>query len=188
MVWVRVVDALPTGRLEAALDITFEYLRATQHEAGRLVPQHIHDLPAPLRAALDTLEHSHRSPGGVLLAINGEQDAEQLVGTVAMRPHPSTRPTDAVVQRLYVRPEHRRAGIARLLMAHVQAIAVRHGFDRLVLNVMTGRTGALALYESLGYLPMPEPEGWTWGGRWLCRETQQVSTLDGELTPHDGNV
>ena len=164
---VQVVDALATGRLEAALDITFEYLAVTEGEAGRPVPQHIQDLPAALRAVLDTLGSSHGSPGAVLLALHGEQ----VLGTVAMR-QTSTRPTDAVVQRLYVRPSHRRRGVARLLMAHVDTIAERSGFDRLVLNVMTTRAGALCLYESLGYVPMPEPEGWTWGGLWLCRETQ----------------
>jgi hypothetical protein len=54
-------------------------------------------------------------------------------------------------------------------MAHVHAIALREGFDRTVLSVMTSRTPARALYRSLGYLPMAAPDGWPYGGVWLQR-------------------
>jgi ribosomal protein S18 acetylase RimI-like enzyme len=77
--------------------------------------------------------------------------------------------TDAVVQRLYVREAQRRQGIARRLMTAVHAIAAREGFQRLILNVMANRTGALACYETLGYKRLTETLDWPYGGAWLGR-------------------
>jgi GNAT superfamily N-acetyltransferase len=169
---VHVVDALETGRLGTAHDLTFEYLAMTEGEAGRPVPQDIQALPAPLRTVLHTLASSHEPPGALLLALAGDDDRDTAMGTVAMRRSALTRPTDAVVQRLYVRPQYRRGGIATALMAATHGIARARGFHRLTLNVMATRTGAVTLYESLGYEPMDEPEGWPWGGVWLYRDTQ----------------
>jgi ribosomal protein S18 acetylase RimI-like enzyme len=160
-----IVDALLADRIATAQAITFEYLALTQGEAGLPVPQDIAALPGPLRAVLDTLAERHAPPGALLLA----QEEEAVCGTVALCRSRLTVETDAVVQRLYVRADHRHRGIARELMAHVHAVALREGFDRTVLSVMTSRTPALALYRSLGYLPMSTPAGWPYGGVWLQR-------------------
>lgn len=162
---VHIVDALATGRVDAAREVTFEYLALTQGEAGLPVPQDISGLPAPLRGVLDMLEQRHAAPGALLLALN----EDTVCGTVALAHSSLTRATDAVVQRLYVRAAYRRHGIARELMAAVHAIALREDFDRTVLNVMSSRAGARALYESLGYRPMTEPVDWPYGGLWLQR-------------------
>jgi Acetyltransferases len=162
---IDIVDALATGQLDQARDIAFEYLALTQGEAGLPVPQDIAALPEPLRVALDSLEQRHVPPGALLLALSGDA----VCGTVALQRSWLTRTTDAVVQRLYVREPYRRCGIARELMATVHAIAAREGFQRLVLNVMESRTGALAFYRTLGYTPLSEPVDWPYGGHWLVR-------------------
>jgi len=162
---VHIVDALATGRVDAAREVTFEYLALTQGEAGLPLPQDISGLPAPLRGVLDMLEQRHAAPGALLLALN----EDTVCGTVALARSSLTHTTDAVVQRLYVRAAYRHHGIARELMAAVHAIALREGFDRTVLNVMSSRAGARALYESLGYRPMTEPVDWPYGGLWLQR-------------------
>ena len=95
-------------------------------------------------------------------------DGDEVCGTVAMRRSTLTRPTDALVQRLYVRPVHRRRGIAAQLMTAVQAQAAAAAFGRVVLNVMTAREGARAFYERLGYAPLTDPVDWPYGGIWLC--------------------
>jgi len=166
MTSVGVVDALATGRLAPARDITFEYVALTQGEAGFAVPQDIAALPEPLRAVLDSLAERHRPPGTLLLA-----PLDDIVGgTVAMQRSWLTTGTDAVVQRLYVREVFRRRGIARTLMATVHGIAAREGFRRLLLNVMSSRTAALACYDVLGYVPLTESLDWPYGGVWLCRD------------------
>jgi hypothetical protein len=63
-VHVQIVDALATGRLQEARDITVEYVSLTQGEAGLPVPQGIAELSAALRAVVDTLEDRYRPPGG----------------------------------------------------------------------------------------------------------------------------
>jgi ribosomal protein S18 acetylase RimI-like enzyme len=160
-----IVDALLTGRIAAARAITFEYLALTQGAAGLPVPQDIAALPGPLRAVLDTLAQRHAPPGALLLA----QDEESVCGTVALSRSRLTAETDAVVQRLYVRADYRHRGIARELMAQVHAVALREGFERTVLSVLTSRKPALALYRSLGYQPMATPDDWAYGGVWLQR-------------------
>jgi ribosomal protein S18 acetylase RimI-like enzyme len=163
---VEVVDGLASRWLASARTIAFEYLALTQGEAGLPVPQDISALPVPLQAVLDSLSERHAPPGALLLALSGDT----VCATVALQHSWLTVDTDAVVQRLYVREAFRRRGIARELMAAVHAIAVREGFHRLVLNVMTSRTAALAFYESLGYAPLTEPIDWPYGGIWLGRD------------------
>jgi GNAT superfamily N-acetyltransferase len=165
VVHVDIMDALATGRLAQARTIAFEYLASTQGEAGLPVPQAIRDLPEPLRAVLESLNERHQPPGALLLAMRDET----VCGTVALQRSWLSTPTDAVVQRLYVREAYRRQGIAGQLMMAVHEIAAREGFQRLILNVMTSRTGALACYETLGYTRLTETLDWPYGGVWLGR-------------------
>lgn len=175
---VRIVDALATGRVAAARDIAFEYVALTQDEAGSPVPQGIAELSEPLRRTLEDLAEQYRPPGLVLLALDGER----VCGTVALRPSWLTTAADAIVQRLYVPVADRRRGIARSLMEAVHVHAVAAGFERLLLNVMASRTGAIAFYRRLGYQDLPDRLDWPYGGRWLVRDvarpTHEVSTTD----------
>ena len=50
-----------------------------------------------------------------------------------------------------VTAEHRRAGIARKLMALITDWAVAHGASAMILEVKTDNGEAISLYESLGY-------------------------------------
>lgn len=56
-----------------------------------------------------------------------------------------------LVARLAVRPEHRRRGLATELMTAIGGWGTRHGATRCVLQVSVGNTGALALYDQLGF-------------------------------------
>jgi ribosomal protein S18 acetylase RimI-like enzyme len=166
MTAVRIVDALTTGRLAEARASAFEYMALTQLEAGLPVPTDASALPPALQDVLESLAAQHKQPGVLLLALH----EGAVCGTVAMRPSRLTSATDAVVQRLYVREPCRRRGIARALMAEVHTIAAREGFHRLVLNVMSTREGALALYRQLGYEELTDDVDWPYGGIWLGRE------------------
>jgi ribosomal protein S18 acetylase RimI-like enzyme len=56
------------------------------------------------------------------------------------------------IKRLYVRPEARRAGHARVLMAEAIAAARRAGYSMLQLETLPAMMSAQALYASLGFV------------------------------------
>jgi GNAT superfamily N-acetyltransferase len=60
----------------------------------------------------------------------------------------------AEVKRVYVEPRYRRRGIARTLMAALEAGASRAGLRSVVLNTGRQQPEAVALYAELGYLPV----------------------------------
>ena len=57
------------------------------------------------------------------------------------------------IKRMYVAATARRRGLARLVLAELEATAAAAGIDRLVLNTGTAQPEAIALYESSGYRP-----------------------------------
>jgi GNAT superfamily N-acetyltransferase len=60
------------------------------------------------------------------------------------------------LEDLYVRPEFRRRGVAKALMARLQTIASEHECGRVQWLVLRHNTAAVKLYESLGAHAMPE--------------------------------
>ena len=59
------------------------------------------------------------------------------------------------VKKVVVSPERRGEGISRLLMVELESIARAFGAARLVLQTGDRQPAAVALYEKLGYEPMP---------------------------------
>ncbi|HEY1179144.1 MAG TPA: GNAT family N-acetyltransferase [Phytomonospora sp.] len=57
----------------------------------------------------------------------------------------------AEVKRMYVAPVARGRGLARQLLAHLEADAAGLGFEALVLETGTRQPEAMSLYESSGY-------------------------------------
>jgi GNAT superfamily N-acetyltransferase len=57
----------------------------------------------------------------------------------------------AEVKRMYVAPEGRRQGLARLMLAHLEATARTAGADVMILETGTAQPEAMALYEAAGY-------------------------------------
>ncbi len=60
----------------------------------------------------------------------------------------------AEVKRMYVRAGSRRTGVARAVLAHLEATAAQAGTDVLVLETGIRQPEAIQLYESSGYLPV----------------------------------
>jgi GNAT superfamily N-acetyltransferase len=54
------------------------------------------------------------------------------------------------LEDLYVRPEHRRAGVGRVLLSHLAGIALQRGCPRLEWAALDWNTPALDFYEQLG--------------------------------------
>ncbi len=61
-------------------------------------------------------------------------------------------PRIAEIQSLYVRPVGRRKGVARALISQASAAARAHGYDHVMLGVLTSNHQALAVYERLGFV------------------------------------
>jgi putative acetyltransferase len=85
-----------------------------------------------------------RPSGRLLLAAQGES----AIGVVAMR---GFHGADCEMKRLYVRPEGRGLGAARLLTARLIDEARISGYRRMLLDTLPGMAQAQALYRSLGF-------------------------------------
>jgi GNAT superfamily N-acetyltransferase len=59
----------------------------------------------------------------------------------------------AWVHELYVKPAHRRSGVASALLAEAERFARGEGANRIRLGVLEGNGGARSLYDRLGFLP-----------------------------------
>jgi len=58
------------------------------------------------------------------------------------------------VKRMYVVPEHRGRGLARLVLAELETTAVAAGYDLVVLETGLRQPEAIGLYESSGFVPV----------------------------------
>jgi len=140
-----VASAFPAGRGGDAAALVFEYMAATQAETQQPVPAGISELPAVLQRECRDLPAVYRPPGALLIADHSGQPA----GCVGLAPCSAER--TAEIKRLYVRPAHRRKGIASTLMSHAHHHAAQHGITRLILDVLPARTTVISFYRRLGY-------------------------------------
>jgi putative acetyltransferase len=62
------------------------------------------------------------------------------------------------IRRMYVLPAHRRAGVARRILAALERRATAQGWDSIILETGVNQPEAIALYESSGY-QRTEPYG-----------------------------
>jgi GNAT superfamily N-acetyltransferase len=62
------------------------------------------------------------------------------------------------LEDLFVEPEHRGAGIGKLLLGHLAALACERGCGRLEWRVLDWNTPSIRFYESLGASLLPEWE------------------------------
>jgi GNAT superfamily N-acetyltransferase len=88
-------------------------------------------------------------PAGLFLV--AEIDGEPA-GCGAWRALPSG---DAEIKRVYVAPSFRRLGLAQVIVAELERGAARAGHATVVLNTGQQQPEALALYDQLGYGPVP---------------------------------
>lgn len=95
-------------------------------------------------------------------------DAGVPVATGAWRRHaagPGAVAT-AEIKRMYVVPERTRQGLARQMLAHLEATAAAAGYEELVLSTGPMQPEAIALYRSAGYVDIA-PFGYYGGAEFV---------------------
>jgi carbonic anhydrase len=121
-----------------------EYVAATAEELG-------YDVELLLQFIPDAHDFAGRyldSGGGYLVAeIDGD-----VAGGIGITPAANG---ECEMNRLWVRAQHRRAGVAREMCIASFAHARELGFTRMILDVVPARPGAIALYRSLGFTDAP---------------------------------
>ncbi|MEA2308335.1 MAG: hypothetical protein QOI65_621 [Thermoleophilaceae bacterium] len=60
------------------------------------------------------------------------------------------------LEDVFVRPEHRRAGVGRALLEHLAALAVERGCGRMEWSALDWNEPALAFYRELGARPLQD--------------------------------
>ena len=83
-------------------------------------------------------------------------DSPVATGAWRLRPDVTAldRTVAAEIKRMYVVPRAQRRGLARLMLAHLEATASAAGADVMVLETGLAQPEAIALYESSGYVPV----------------------------------
>ncbi len=116
------------------------------------------------------------APGGVLLLIRVDDDPAGLGGIR----HLDT--AVAEVKSMYVVPAHRGRGIARELLAELEAIALLHGCRAVRLDTSDYLTEAIGLYRAGGYREVADyngnPKANLWLERPLTDEPIRISPYD----------
>ena len=87
--------------------------------------------------------------GELLLAKRGDH----VLGGVALKP--LAPPRIAEIKRLFVRPQARKAGVGKALVTAILNTALERGYREVKLDTLPDMTGAIALYKSFGFAPIP---------------------------------
>lgn len=74
------------------------------------------------------------------------------------------------MNRLWIRPDHRRSGLGRALCVASMEAARALGFRRMALDVVPERATALALYRDLGFVEVPPAHEYPFSMVFLARE------------------
>lgn len=149
-----------------------EYLEATIEETGLPNEQDSPGVLTRMRNDIAALPGPYAPEvGGALLAARNDGAVAGSVGLA--------RIDDATVElcRLWVRPRHRRDGVARALVVACLERATRLGYTRMVLDVVPQRTGAIALYQSLGFVEIEPYDEYPFPMVFLGREVPARSRL-----------
>ncbi|MCL9808149.1 GNAT family N-acetyltransferase [Flavobacterium luminosum] len=63
--------------------------------------------------------------------------------------------TTAEIKRMFVHPDHRKKGIANLILSEIEAWAKENGYTQFILETSPKLENAIALYKKTGYVIIP---------------------------------
>ncbi len=125
-------------------------------DAAHLFELYAKSLPIDLAyqdfsAELASLPGKYAPPHGALFLARSADG--QALGCVALRPLADEGCCE--MKRLYVVPSGRGLGLGKALVELIVNEAARLGYAEMRLDTLPSMTGALALYESFGFEPIP---------------------------------
>jgi len=144
--YLRDPDAVPGAGIPAAGPVSGPIIR----------PMRWWDIDVAARAEAELFGPTSWSPATLWSELAGVPDRRhyliaEVAGAVAGYAGIAFAGTDADVQTVAVLPEARGVGIGTLLLTHLEAEAVARGCTRMILEVRSDNTGAIALYERAGF-------------------------------------
>jgi ribosomal protein S18 acetylase RimI-like enzyme len=105
--------------------------------------------PQGFSEELKSLPGVYAPPDGeLLLAKRGDH----VLGSIALK---RLEPQVAEIKRLFVRPQARKTGIGKALVAAMLKTAKERGYSEIKLDTLPEMEGAIALYKSFGFAPIP---------------------------------
>jgi len=128
------------------MDVVFQFSSPTEEPANSLIQAAEDHLPDLYGTPDSLLSRDVFSPpdGGYLI---GWENAVHLAGGGFTHHDPTT----AEIRRMYVVPEQRSRGIARLLLTAIENAVRAAGYERAILDTGPKQPHAEALYRSAGY-------------------------------------
>ncbi|NVP56235.1 GNAT family N-acetyltransferase [Mycoplana rhizolycopersici] len=145
--------------------MTYRIRNATPADAG-VILRFITELAVyekaghEVEATVETIATSLFGVGSVTRAVICETEAGEPAGFAVWFLSYSTwqARNGLYLEDLYVTPEHRRAGLGRMLLRHLARIAVEEGCGRFEWSVLDWNEPAIRVYEAIGAEPQNE---WT---------------------------
>jgi ribosomal protein S18 acetylase RimI-like enzyme len=105
----------------------------------------------------EALNRSHDQPDALwVLAWDGDEAVGLVIGETHQEPPIFRRRAWLELSALYVKPSHRRHGVARRLVDRLFAWARERGFDSVQLYVSAANTGARDFYAREGFTVLQE--------------------------------
>jgi GNAT superfamily N-acetyltransferase len=136
--------------------VTFDRVQPDDPEVAPLFAPFIREADGPLDIDLDIEAEiaagpprDLTAPDGVLLLARVDGESAGLGGVR----HLETEVAE--VKTMYVDPAHRGRGLARSILAELEAIARAHDCRAIRLDTSDYLTGAVALYRAAGYREVP---------------------------------
>jgi len=136
---LRIVPAVSGEDFALGCELIQEYVRELAIDLG------FQDFAEGIRR----LPYMYGKPDGCLLL--GWSDSGSF-GCLCLRKRTAAT---AEMKRLYVRPEYRGKGLARLLVAECIRVPIAIGYREIVLDTLPDMRVAHRLYESFGFRPIP---------------------------------
>ena len=106
-------------------------------------------LPTLFVAEITALPFPAQLPDGDI-AVAIEED--RAIGIAILVPFENS---SAELKWLYVKPDMRARGVGRTIVGALVGVAKELGYQSVVLDVLPSRTNAIALYRSVGFIPVP---------------------------------
>lgn len=106
---------------------------------------------AEVDARYDSEEVPEVESDTVIGAVVAKVDEETVSCGILTHPVPSFEANTAEIKRMFVAKDHRRKGIAKIILRELEAIALERKLEQTVLETGIKQPEAIGLYSSEGY-------------------------------------